>query len=417
MQNKIRVQLIRILNKKPRLKSILKIGFYRLFYLFGMILGRRVSRVSSDWRWSSLGEDSSFFGYFDFVPNRGDLVAFHETTIRSGSLPKSGDQVSVVVVRRGSPNTYLFRELTPCFNWQQGARLNWLSDEEIIFNSIGPSGSAQTVIYDLRRESRRTVEEFHYQTHDCDSIYYLNYYDIGRLRSDYGYFTSVVATSPHLANSRGIYRSSVDGSDRPSLLVSESQLRHLLKIPANIDVELNHILPTPSGNGFAFILRRYRNGMRDGILLFYDKIREQTVSLTGFGVVSHFAWRDDTTLFGYFESSENGLVYQSINIANGSREVFEWIADETGGDGHPSFVDGNTLFTDTYPDKYGVQRLYRINLEKKFVELVFENFHPWIFRGPCRCDFHPRALGKNSVSVDTILNGQRKLLVIERASA
>jgi len=71
------------------------------------------------------------------------------------------------------------------------------------------------------------------------------------------------------------------------------------------------------------------------------------------------------------------------------------------------------LFTDTYPDKYGIQRLFRVDLSLRTAEIVLENFHSKDFRGETRCDFHPRAVDDYSVFVDAVYKGNRKLVYLQ----
>ena len=71
------------------------------------------------------------------------------------------------------------------------------------------------------------------------------------------------------------------------------------------------------------------------------------------------------------------------------------------------------LFTDTYPDKYGIQRLFKVNLTVRTAETILENFHNKDFRGETRCDFHPRAVDEHSVFVDAVSQGIRKLVYLQ----
>ena len=82
-------------------------------------------------------------------------------------------------------------------------------------------------------------------------------------------------------------------------------------------------------------------------------------------------------------------------------------------DGHPSYSpDKSLILTDTYPDKYGEQRLLLYALDQRPIELS-RFFSPIRYRGEMRCDLHPRwdRTGQN-VCVDSAHCGNRTLYVI-----
>lgn len=414
MKSKIslRSSLIVALNKNLVLKNFIKFFYYNFFYWIGSALGKRRVSLStkSEARLRIFGKNSSFFGYYDFIPLNNGLVIYHELVDDTKKMPPDLVMVYIYVEEVSGGHRQLVAK-TPCFNLQQGARTNWL-DGGVIYNTAGNAGEPLTVVANAHLEATKLASGWHYQTHDNHRLYFVNYYHIAGLRPDYGYFNSVKYFSEAQAIN-AISTMKVGSCGDPEIVITEDLLRERFGISSEIGVELNHLMPSPDGAGFVFILRRHWERKRDGVLLYYDNQSGSLKQLTPFGIVSHVAWRSSSTLFGYFQTDELGLTYQSLDVNTGEIEDFSWITAITKGDGHPSFASRDVLFTDTYPDKYGIQRLFRVDLALRTVETVLENFHNNDFRGETRCDFHPRAVDDHSVFVDAIVQGVRKLVYLQ----
>ena len=250
-------------------------------------------------------------------------------------MPSEATKIDLYIEEVGGGHRKLVAK-TPCFNWQQGARTNWLG-ESVVYNTVGDDGEPVTAIANPHLEVTALASGWHYQAHDRHRLYFINYYHIADLRPDYGYFNPVTFfTDAQAINA--ISTAKIGSCADPEIVITEASLRERFGISPEIGVELNHLMPSPDGGGFVFILRRHWERRRDGVLLYHDNQSGSVKQLTPFGIVSHVAWRSSSELFGYFQTDELGLTYQSVDVQTGELEDFSWLTAITKGDGHPSFA-------------------------------------------------------------------------------
>ncbi len=120
-------------------------------------------KFSADITCLTPGPGHYFFGYYDICPwdydNRG-LLALKTTFL--DRIPDCQDQAEIILVTPGTPDRIL--GATTAWNWQLGARLQWLpssSGRRIIYN-ISAAGKLQSEILDLEtdRTRRRALPVF-----------------------------------------------------------------------------------------------------------------------------------------------------------------------------------------------------------------------------------------------------------------
>lgn len=396
------------LNRYPRLKGILRSIYVRCFSLLAFWKRKNLSSV---YRFRKIGTVNSFFGYYDFSPVRNGRTLYHRT--RQNISEPVTTETKLQVVIEDAQGKELFAEETSCFNWQQGARANWFNDSQIVFNTINDFLQKVTRIVDVDSGRRCDIIGYHYQCHDNQFFYFLNYHLIGKMRPDYGYFNEVSSDS-HVVDERleGIHFSSIDDPGKVELLVSLVELRKALKVPEKARVKINHVMPNSTATDLIFICRIFEGGKRSGCLARYCHKDGSLSALTKFGTVSHMTWADEETVFGYFESSEFGITYQALNLVSLELIDYSWIKSVTNGDGHPTFLNSTTIVTDTYPDRYRNQSLYKFDLNSKSSEIILTNYHPIKYSGERRCDFHPRKIDENTVAIDTIVDDARRLVIV-----
>ncbi len=130
------------------------------------------------------------------------------------------------------------------------------------------------------------------------------------------------------------------------------------------------------------------------------------------GHASHYTWRNDAELLHYTTQENRGTGYYLYNELDKSAVMIgEGVLRE---DGHPTFLaDKRRLITDTYPDKYGDQKvlLYDIDLNN-CIELG-KFYLPPNFAGETRCDLHPRLdRAQRWMAVDVVRKGRRGVQLI-----
>ena len=88
----------------------------------------------------------TFFGYYDLSPvnESNTQIVFHASPFRTFFKPKRKKRRKIIVQNLNDGVQRVIAE-TNAYNWQQGARLQWISDTEILFNDF-----ALTKIYMFR---------------------------------------------------------------------------------------------------------------------------------------------------------------------------------------------------------------------------------------------------------------------------
>jgi len=406
-------KLARSIAKYPRLKKRIKLVYTRVVYFFE----RKKYLYKTSYKIKRYGcEKESFFGYYDKSPvsESGNLLVNYSAR-KTCELPDSNNSILICVIEQDK-DIPCMSIATKSFNWQQGARAQWLDDDLFIFNDYDLVKDRYVAkVYSVRQ--KKEIKCFLMPVQDAFGLeYYLsiNYSRLLTLRPDYGYRNKPNLTEDELNNvsDDGIWRVEYD-TGAYKLLIS---IKQLLDISNKKDFEnakhkVNHVMISPSGKHFIFLHRYIKNGFRkDRLMIAESKCGNMRV-LSDNEMISHCTWVDENTVLGYMRGPNGKDGYWVIDVNNGFIECLDILKDM--GDGHPS-VFKEWLVTDTYPDKSRMQRLLMINLKTREEIILGEFYHGFRYNGETRCDLHPRISpdGK-SVFFDSVFDGKRKLYKME----
>jgi hypothetical protein len=367
------------------------------------------------------GTDAVFFGYHDKSPFSED-----GKKILAGSVPANDKKLSsegslmnigYYDVNFGKTEQQKFHKVTEThsWSWQQSCMLQWnplKANREIFFNDI-IDGSYGSILYDLEKKEVLNKYEQPMYSISPNGKYAssLNFSRLARLRSGYGYsnlpdeFESSAAPQ-----NDGVYLIDLN-SGQSELIVS---LRYLAKnTDKNNHHYINHINFSPDSNLITFF-HIYSDIYSKKIIRFYlyNIVEKELELLEAYRTVSHYCWLSKSKLITS-ELSSDGTKYFLYNIDQGYKEPLEI---DNVGDIHPmvSPVDNSTIVIDTKPDRNSHQHLFLVNLDSKEFMYVDSFFSPPNYKGPVRCDLHPRwdRKGEN-IAVDSICNGKRCLTVLK----
>lgn len=358
----------------------------------------------------NLTNKSSFFGYYDKSPVSlgNEFVLYHSISQTNDGYNMASPEL--VLFNATNDNSKII-DSTTAYNWQQGCRLQWISDNEIIYN-VFADGMYKSKIFNTKTD--RFTKTIDFPVYDC----YLNKFALSvsfeRLAAfnpDYGYFCK----NDFILNADGddgIFFTDLNNS-KTELIFSIQQAKEAgnLSMMHGADHLFNHIMISPDGTKFIFIHRWYKNRVRFDRLLMYNLLKKEVTVLVDDGMVSHCCWRDNQTVAGYFKyKTVNG--YYQIDTGNGNIEPLH--PTLTGfPDGHPSFY-GDKMVFDTYPDKSRMQNLYVLDFKTDKLTKIGEFLAPFEFYAETRCDLHPKwAADGKSVFIDSTHNGKRCLYNIK----
>lgn len=407
-------KIARVLGSNPKLKAILKDIYTRVMRITAFKNERHVGSHQL----KSFGlSGESFFGYYDKNPSNGNgLIIFHTSEFDTSKSIKAANYIEVNLMNEET-NQIIWSGKTKAFNWQQGSRLQWATNEKFIFNDFNETKN----IYISKLVSIKDFEvcEFDMPVQDIFSDNYflsLNYDYLASLNSDYGYYCKPQRHEYELVNfsDDGIWKIEVYSKEK-TLLFSFTDILNLKNKPEFIESkhEINHIQISPSGNKFVFLHRYFINGQRNDRLILASANLKEMKLLFDSSLISHYCWLDNNCLAIYLNDNQYGESYYHYDI-----EKQKWtkiFGLDSFGDGHPSGA-GTKMITDTYPDRSGMQSLFLVNdiHKKESIELIGKFYHPLKFKGPTRCDLHPRFDSKRKiVYFDSVFSGKRQLYRME----
>ena len=399
------------------LKGSIKVLFHRgirscRFYL------RREKRDSPKIQKFAVPNSQTFFGYYDITPfSKSSDLLLSMVGPRRNKQPRENEEILVGYFDRRGDGIFKPVDRTSTWCWQMGCRLQWFPEDEnrlVIYNKMADTAYG-CVVQDIKtKEILMKLSRPIYQIDkDGKHALSLNFSRLHRLRPGYGYGT---ISDP----SEGKVCPDDDGVWLMNLVSGEEQLilslKHLSEIhpsPTMEDAEhyVNHLAFNPSGSRFMFFHLWVSNGYRYNRLITCDTDGQNIYILTNEGLVSHYTWKSDTELLATMHHKSIGTRYYLFRDSSDVRtKIGDGLLTK---DGHPSFSpDSSSILTDTYPDKYGEQRLLLYTPDQGLIELS-RFFSPVRFRGEVRCDLHPRwDRSGQYVCVDSAHDGGRALYVI-----
>lgn len=402
----------RKIGRFPRLKSILKRAYQYINYVFH----KPAYRVKSDYsiREVSAGIDRpTFFGYYDKSPISEDkkYVLTHAFQGNTTRRPTAGEQVDIMAVDRKSGRPMQV-STSNAFNWQQGARLQWVDSSRYAYNDLADDDSSYvTRLVSVEGGKERTYDAPIQDGWKDEYFLSLNYRRLRAVRPDYGYFSLPPSTDEELQ------RLQDDGLWSVSYKTGEKTLIYSLEEICALDPDasfqgathyVNHAMISSNGEQFVFLHRYLHNGQRFDRLLLGDPAGNKLHVLGDHDMVSHYCWVDAETILGYMRGPNGHDGYYRVDVqTRHMTPAFSGSLDGYG-DGHPH-VQGERLVTDTYPDKGRTQRLLLCNLKSGSIQEIAALHHGLQYDAEARCDLHPRlSPDGETVFFDSVFDGTRK---------
>ena len=405
--------IARALSSMPAIKKTIK----KIYISVNAIVHRRPYRFKIlDNKYSikniGAGDNEVFFGYYDKTCEQNGLLIYHKTNGQlTKKIPTPNQPVDIILrnIKDGN-NTKI--GTTFVYNWQQGARTQWLDKTQVIYNDV--EGNKYVArIYNTSTGITSTVP-YPVQETLPDGLYLsINYKRIMKLRPDYGYRNLPLPSDLEMKD----YDS--DGIWIVDCKTESGKLLHSLANIKSVQPKaiydkcihvVNHLMASPDGKGFIFIHRYYEGKQRHDRLMYSDF--KNLYVIVDEDMVSHCHWLDDTSVIGYFRYNNKDGFYK-INILTKDIKEYSNINSLGLGDGHPT-VSKDYIVFDTYPDKSRMQHLFILNKGNNEIHEIAELYHPLSYMDECRCDLHPRFSddGKR-LYFDTVYTGKRNIAYID----
>lgn len=392
---------------------VLKQGIKRIYSIANFQLYKKSYNFKTAYLTTTFLSDyknESFFGYYDKSPlsPNGKFIIFHETSgifTHKSPDPKNPVKIGLYDIVE---NSYKVIAETSSYNWQQGSKLQWLNDNQFIFN-CHEGGKYISKIYDISSDTFKQVDAPVYDCFKDEFALSLNFSRLNEFDNHYGYKNIPSCNLSELKNDGIFFLDLKSGKSRLLISIEQVIKLHCKETMTNAKHCFNHIMISPGGKHFIFIHRWYQSGKRYDSLILSNIEGTEIKILADNGMVSHCCWYGNEEMIGYLQHPSNGRTFYRIDIKTGKTELLSEKLVKFG-DGHPSFHENKMLF-DSYPDRSRMQHLYIYNMDKNEVEEIGSFLSPLKFFGETRCDLHPKwSTDGKSVFFDSVHEGKRVLL-------
>lgn len=413
MLRSIEKTIARELSRFPQLKKIVKQSYTLPF----MLIGKFFMQSHTIAELFEIGErdQESFFGYYDLWPENAEgLILCYQSSHPTDLEPNAFKPIDICLFSPDAPESPLCKTQTYAYNWQQGARLQWLSKSTFIFNDFDHTKRQYCArIFDALSNQEILQLDMPIQTRIDDSSYLsLNYQRLARLRPDYGYFNLPPADCD-LTNfdNDGIWKVNVaDGNHQLLYTIADIVSAGNLQNGKKLEHKVNHLMLSPDGKNFVLLHRMFQGERRSGRLIVGDLAGSKLRVMPGDRMISHYCWVDDKTLLCFMRTDENGDGYYLVHIDSQKVDFLAELTAITPGDGHPSSLSDGRFITDSYPNRYGYQKLIMGDYRSQKISELASLFHKRDYIGVTRCDLHPRVKdGQNYCYFDTVNSGRRRM--------
>ncbi len=384
----------------PRKKEYFRFGFeFKEGYYFGFhdlqelsADGTRllVHKLPFDLRMPLAGETEQI-GYLDFDED-GHLGDFHEL------------------------------DSTSAWNYHKGCRLQWFDDNNVIFNSSVDGRLVSKIIDTRSGESRIINSPIDSVSHDSVWATSFSYERLENCMSGYGYpYPDDSCLDEDAPEGTGLYIANL-AEGNMDLVVPLSVLA--MGVPEEFRKGYMHYV-THTGfstdDRYISFLHRWR--LRTGTdlkrwtrIMVYDRQKAKLIELPSQMSGSHLVWNSQNQIIAScIIDGHSCHVLFDMNDISSYRIVSQSVLNS---DGHQSFISDDSFITDTYPDKYRMAELFRVNSSNDQAELIASVYSPKKFqssprKGHIACDLHPRVSRDGRfVFFDSCRTGKRGVYVM-----
>ena len=413
MLRKIEKFVAKALNNNIKLKQFIK-HIYTLPFIF---VGSFIFRTNLQGKSIHFGEigKESFLGYYDIAPdNKDGLVLCHQTANSTFLDPNAEKKLKLhYFILISLLIQFLAQKPLPII----GNRVADFSGFLIINLFLMIMTLKKIYIYsriiDINDFNKEQVVQKPIQTLINDNEFLsLNYSRLAALRPDYGYFNideAEIDLEDYIND--GIWKVDIK-NEKETLLYS---LENIINLDYQNHFSLckhkiNHLMMSPNKKNFLILHRIFEGNKRTGRLILGDIAGSSLKLLPSDKMVSHYTWLDDNKVLAYLSMHDNEDAYYVINVNNLNYTKPKNLNTIANGDGHPTLIDENNIITDTYPDRYGYQKIFMYNYKNDKVSTIGSVKHYRKYKLVNRCDLHPKpSRSKNYFFFDSVFTGKRRL--------
>ena len=401
---------------------------------------------------STPGNFDHSIGYHDMKPfNKSDnnLVLLHRFPLNNLGFKDKDTKIDICLWDISKSKIEKIDE-TDTWSWEQGARLQWINEDECIYNK-SINNNPSSVIYNINNSSKKTLNNCIYSLNKNGSILSVNYSRIWKLWKSYGY-DNLISLNTDIEKKKpdddGIFLCDFDNNKK--LILSVKKAVQLCGLE-HIDKDFFLCFPTfnYSGNKFVSFLRYFSDSGALISHLICSNIKEQKNTILAREKVSHFEWINDEEIIVWcrnlnqkiiklrnnnflekkiFPAIRKILDLSKINLKNKilrsdyhlintdePSEITRLNNTSLNEDGHPQISpDKKFLITDTYANSKGYMKLLLLNITSNKVYTLGEfKIAEYLQKNNLKYDLHPRWDNSgNLISIDSSHVGSRQSFIL-----
>lgn len=366
----------------------------------------QIERITPD------DENEYFFGYYDKCPWSDDEKYILALRVKN-SLKEADSTEEAEIIRIEWKNKKIETlATTHTWNVQQGCMMQWLSNDEIIYNDFR-DGKYCSVVLNLNTKLERIIGMPVYTISDDRKIALsLDFSRLHRLRPGYGYGNiPEVTKNEKCPDSTCIWKIDIiTGEIVPLLKYTDFKSFEKKDTMVGAEHKVNHIMISPNGQRFMVLHRWFLNGVKYTRLVTCNLDGTDMYNLADDNFVSHCCWKNNEEILSYLKKEDGGKGYYLMRDRTHEYEK-KW--PELIMDGHPTYSqDESLVVTDTYPNRTRIQSIYI--MQGNNVHRIARVFSPFKYKGDVRCDLHPRwSKDKSQICFDASLDGKRGIYSVE----
>ena len=348
---------------------------------------------------------NTFFGYYDKTPfnsKNSNIIIFHANNYSSTKLPNPNIATDICMYNLKTKELKII-DTTYTWNWQQGARLHWLNEDEFIYNNINQNNELISKKFNIKALK---YTEYKLPVQDSYDNYFISidYSILNKIRPDYGYRNKTITK-------KNLYYYDIKKNTYKELVIITELIKKYIGdfTQEEIKGKINHVLISPDGKSFIFLFRYFLKKKRYHKLFKFNLETKKLTLLLDKSIISHYCWTDSKNIFfwGRIEDKSDYFILNTVTLDLVSKNTKLF-------DGHPNKINNNLILTDTYPDLSRIRKLMILDADNNKVDTIGEFFEPVSYVGETRCDLHPNISSDHKfIHCDTVFKNKRILCILE----
>lgn len=366
-------------------------------------------------------KEGFYFGFHDITPFSYDdnYILANKLTIPF-RMPRAGDILEVGFFPFNK-NIDTFTQIgsSRAWNYHKGCRLQWLGKNHIIYNDTQEK-QLVSKIHNFKTGEETMIPHAIDSASPCGRFATSYSYErLEKFMPGYGYafITDDSYLSEGTSVKTGIFLIDIATGEKKMII----NLRDLAKLgpidpsAPNHHHYVTHSLFSPDSRYISFIhcWAKPNDARKRWIrLITYDTLGKKFNVSTTDDMVSHYVWNNKNQLLAYARTNniDSHVLFSSPSLKDYGRIAYPRLNF----DGHQSFISDDSFITDTYPDKFRMAHLYKVEMDGDSAKLIASLNSPKKYQSidgsHWACDLHPRMNhAGNFVCFDSVHTGTRAL--------